>query len=548
MTQPGRESTFDYIVVGAGSAGCVLAARLSEDPSVRVLLLEAGPAGRRPQAVVPAAYTTLFGTSRDWGYHTEAQQALGQRRVSWPRGRMLGGSSAMNDMVYIRGNRADFDAWSAAGNQGWGYPDVLPAFCRSEDQQRGASVYHGVGGPMAVSDPRYVHPRTWDFLDAAAATGLVGNDDFNGDHQDGVGLHQVTQRRGWRCSADAFLRPASRRRNLTVTAGAHVTRVIFSGRTASGVQWLSSGRQHRAWADREVVLCGGTVNTAQLMMLSGLGAPDHLRGHAIEVVAELPGVGDNLQDHLMVPLSWLSREQSSLLDSRSARSVLAYVWGRRGPLSSNIGQAGAFVRTSGGEAPDVQLVFAPVLLDSVRDDGVAEPTEHGFSIVVALLQPESRGTIRLRSGDPFTAPAIQPNYLSVADDHDTLLRGLELALNIGCADPLCRSRHSRRSTTPAVAADLTRYVRVMADSMFHPVGSCRMGVDPAAVVDEQLRVHGVRQLRVADASVMPIITRGNTHAPTTMIAERAAELIVSGPFGRSASGSQRPPDQMPGHD
>ncbi|MGY1638683.1 GMC family oxidoreductase [Geodermatophilus sp. SYSU D00742] len=541
MTRRGSAG-FDHVVVGGGAAGCVLAARLSEDGATRVLLLEAGPAARRPEVAVPATYPLLFGTSRDWRHVTAAQDRLGGRQLSWPRGRMLGGSSAMNDMVYVRGNRADYDAWRDAGNAGWGYEDVLPYFRRSEDNERGSSPFHGVGGPQAVSDPRYVHPRTEQLVAAAEQTGLRRTDDFNGARQEGVGLHQLTQRDGVRCSAaDAYLRPARARPNLTVVPGATVTRVLVRDGAARGVRFRRRGREREVRVDGEVLLCGGAVNTPQLLMLSGVGPADHLRAHGITPVTDLPGVGAGLQDHLMVPVSWRSREPASMLDARRLPAVLRYTAGRRGPLAGNLGQAGAFLRGDGGPgAPDLQLVLMPILLTGVRDSGVVPPTEHGYAVVAVCLQPESRGSVRLRSADPLLPPLVQPRYLSAPADEETLVRGVERCLEIGSAPalrPVRRDRVTPRSTAPE---DLRRHVRAMADTMFHPVGTCRMGTDPGAVVDAALRVHGVDRLRVVDASVMPAIPRGNTYAPTVVVAERAADLVRGAPAPAGAGSAPAP--------
>ncbi len=525
-----RAQGFDFIVVGGGSAGCVLAARLSADESRTVLLLEAGGGGRRPESVVPALYSRLFRTSADWAYRTQPQDELVGRRLYWPRGRMLGGSSAMNDMVYVRGNPADFDAWAAEGNPGWEHRSLQPYFARAEDQRRGSAGQRGTGGPTPVADGRYVAPRTEDFLAAAVRAGMTRTDDFNGDVQDGVGPHQVTQRRGRRWSAaDAYLRPVRGRRNLTVVTHARVTGLMFCGTRVVGVRWLRHGRVEHARAAAEVVLCGGAVNTPALLLASGIGDAGELRGHGIAVRADLPGVGRNLQDHLMVPMCWRSTEPTSLIDGRKPGRVADYLIRRRGPLASNIGQAGAFVRSAAGvAAPDLQLVFAPVLLDGVRDERVAEPTEHGYSIGAILLQPGSRGRIGLRSADPLAAPVIEPAYLSDPADLATLVRGVRLALRIGATQPLAGAALRPHELAEAPDDAVIRVIRSTVDTMFHPVGTCRMGSDDMAVVDPSLALRGVDGLRVADASVMPTITRGNTHAPTTAIAERAADLILQG--------------------
>ncbi|MET0863205.1 MAG: GMC family oxidoreductase N-terminal domain-containing protein [Nakamurella sp.] len=524
-----RPLGFDYIIVGSGSAGCVLAARLSADPNVTVLLLEAGGTARRVESVVPALYPRLFRSSVDWAYRTEVQDRLNGRRLFWPRGRMVGGSSRMNDMVYIRGNRADYDRWHTLGNDGWDYRSVLPYFRRSENQQRGPSEFHGVGGPLDVSDLRYVHPRTLDFLAAAGATGLDRNDDFNGAEQVGVGLHQVNQLAGRRSSAaSGFLRPALGRTNLTVVTGAHAGRVLFAANRAVGVQWMRHGRLETATADAEVVLSGGSVNTPALLMLSGVGDATALAAIGIRPRVDLPGVGRNLQDHLMVPVSWRSAEQSSLLDGKSARSVLSYATRRTGPLASNLGQAGAFTSTGPeAAAPDTQLVFAPVLLDDVRDDRVVEPTEHGYSIGSVLLQPASRGEVTLSSANPADRPVVRPGYLTEPGDLETLVRGVRLALAIGGSQPLAGAARDRHALAGASRGELEQFIRANVDTMFHPVGTCAMGTGDDAVVDPDLRVKGLDGLRVVDASVMPTVTRGNTHAPTTMIAERAADLLLA---------------------
>ena len=538
-----RPQGFDVIVVGAGSAGCALAAGLATDPSVSVLLLEAGSGRRRPESAVPALYSRLFRSRMDWAYRTEPQAQLGGRRLFWPRGRTLGGSSAINDMVYVRGNPADFDGWAAAGNPGWDHASLRPHF---------AAVEHrlwGDGGPDA--EDRWTAPRTADFLAAAERVGLTRNDGFNGAAQDGVGRHQVTQRRGRRVSAaDAYLRPAPA--NLTVLTGARVTGLDFCGSRVVGVRWLRHGHSEHARATGEVVLTGGAVNTPALLMTAGIGDADALRRLGIQVRADRPGVGRELQDHLMVPMCWRSVEPTSLLDGRRPARVVEYLRHSRGPLASNIGQAGAFVRSRPDlAAPDLQLVFAPVLLDGVRDDRVVEPTEHGYSIGAILLQPGSRGRIGLHSADPLDRPVIAPNYLTDPDDLATLVRGVRLALRIGATTPLAGAARDPHPLAGASDAAIERVIRTSADTMFHPVGTCRMGPasDRGAVVDATLAVHGVDCLRVADASIMPTITRGNTHAPVSAIADRAAALILAAhrpPARINNAGADQPADNVTG--
>lgn len=527
-----RAQGYDFVVVGAGSAGCTIAARLAADESRTVLLLEAGGRRRRPESVVPALYSRLFRSSVDWAYRTEPQAELNGRRLFWPRGRMLGGSSAMNDMVYVRGNPADFDGWAAQGNDGWDYSSLLPHFQAAE------SRLWGPGGP-ADEDSRWLAPRTADFLTAAGRVGLRHNDGFNGDDQDGVGRHQVSQLGGRRVSAaDAYLRPLKNRANLTVVTGAQVTGLIYCGPRVVGVRWVRHGQAEHARATSEVVLSGGAVNTPALLMASGIGDAAELGRLGIDIKVDLPGVGRNLQDHLMVPACWRSIEPTSLLDGRRARRIVEYLRHRRGPLGSNIGQAGAFVRSRLGlEAPDLQLVFAPVLLDGIRDERVVEPTEHGYSIGAVLLQPGSRGRISLRSANPLTRPRIDPGYLTDPADLATLVRGVRLALQIGGTAPLARAAKAAHRLADADDDQLISAIRAGVDTMFHPVGTCRMGSDELAVVDPLLAVHGVEGLRVADASVMPTITRGNTHAPVTAIAERAADLILRGAPARQEAGA-----------
>lgn len=517
---------FDYVVVGAGSAGCVLAARLTEDPDVTVLLLEAGGPADNPNIDVPAAGPALWRTAVDWNFTTVPQKHLRERALYWPRGKVLGGSSAINAMIYIRGNRADYDEWHALGNAGWGYDDVLPWFKRAEDNARGADEFHGAGGPLRVEDPRWVSELGRAFLAAAQEAGLPGNTDFNGAHQDGVGVYQVTQRKGMRWSTfRAYLEPAMARPNLTVHTHALTHRVVIEGGRAVGVEFSREGQVHTARAAREVLLCGGAVASPHLLLLSGVGPADHLRESGVPVTVDLPGVGGNLQDHLVA--DWSHRcERASLFEAdRSTGNVLAYLTRRRGPLTSVVAEVGGFTRTLDGlDAPDLQIHFLPALVDEL---GARTPHGHGWTIWPTLLKPLSAGTVRLRSTDPRWAPAIDPNYLEAPEDVDVLVRGLELSREIA-AQPAMRAHLGERFHPPAAdEPDLAEYVRRNCQTLFHPVGTCRMGTDALAVVDPQLRVHGVERLRVVDASVMPTVPRGNTNAPTIMVAEQAADLIRS---------------------
>ena len=516
----------DYIIVGGGTAGCVLAARLSEDPDHSVLLLEAGDRDHHPEIHIPATFSRLFQTDADWNYHTEPQAGAANRALYWPRGKVLGGSSSINAMIYIRGHHADFDGWAADGCDGWEFADALPYFKRSEDNVRGASAYHGAGGPLRIEDPKDPSPVSLAFIEAAVAAGMPRTADFNGEQQAGAGLYQLTQKAGRRASAaTAFLKPARRRQNLTVRTGALVRRVVIEHGRAVGVEIVQDGRIETVYADREVIVCGGAVNSPQILMLSGIGPADDLRALGLDVVVDRPAVGDNLHDHLITGLHFALREPVSLVNAESISSVLRYLVTRRGMLSSNIAEAGLFVDSHGaGGVPDLQFHVAPILF---QDHGLTPPTDHGFSIGPTLVRPKSRGRLTLRSADPTVHPAIDPAALAEQADVDVLVAGLRLAREIAEAGPLDRFRGEMLLPGPASfdTADLERHVRETSETLYHPVGTCRMGADADAVVDPDLRVRGVEGLRVVDASVMPTITNGNTNAPTLMIAERAADLI-----------------------
>jgi choline dehydrogenase len=519
---------FDFVLVGAGSAGCVLAARLTEDPSCRVLLLEAGGPDRAVHVRVPAAFWKLFKGPADWHYMTEAQPHLAGRRLYWPRGKVLGGCSSLNAMIYVRGHPSDYDGWEALGNEGWGFADVLPYFKKSENQQRGASDYHGGGGPLDVADLRCVNPLSRAFLQACAESGIPANDDFNGPSQDGSGLYQVTQKGGLRAStASAFLRPALRRPNLTVVTSALATRVLFEGTRAVGVEYARGGALHRASAG-EVILCGGAVNSPHLLLLSGVGPADHLKRLNLSVVVDLPGVGQNLQDHPLAGVAFACTRTDTLDRAESLRNILKFMFLRRGPLTSNVAEAGAFVRSEPGRpAPDLQLYFVPAYY---IEHGFVRPTGCGFSLGVCVLRPHSRGEITLRSADPTTHPAIQPRYLEGPHDLELLVRGVHLLRTIAGAKAFDPFRGEEVLPGPRVRSDedLARFVRERMETLYHPVGTCRMGGDHLGVVDARLRVRGTEGLRVADASVMPTLAGGNTNAPVIMIAEKAADLIRGG--------------------
>jgi choline dehydrogenase-like flavoprotein len=495
-----------------------------------VLLLEAGKPDRSLYIRTPMTASLLYKSSFDWAFETEPQSSLDNRRMYFGRGKGLGGSSTINSMIYMRGARLDYDEWASMGNPGWSYADVLPYFKKLEHYERGASEYHGVGGPLNVADLRSVNPLTRAFIESAVTTGYVRNDDFNGAAQEGVGQFQVTQKDGQRHSAaDAYLKPAQQRRNLKAITDARVTRLLIEGSQVSGVTYLQNGRLQEARASRSVLLCGGAIHSPQLLMLSGIGPAEHLRAMGIPVVSDLPGVGQNLQDHVAAgvicscsrPIS-LNRTLTPL---RLPGAIARYALFRQGPLTSNVVEAGGFVRSLPDlPAPDLQFTFIPVW---ALDHGLTRLKGHGFILVTLLLRPQSRGSISLRSSDPLDAPRIQPNYLTHEDDRAALLRGIHLVRQITDTPPLAKLRRTER--LPGAEAqseeELLTTIRAYAQNGDHPVGTVKMGQDPLAVVDARLRVHGLQGVRVVDASVMPTVPRGNTNIPTIMIAERAADLI-----------------------
>ncbi|WP_346096354.1 GMC family oxidoreductase [Streptomyces olivaceiscleroticus] len=558
--------TYDYVVVGAGSAGCVLAARLSEDPTVRVALVEAGGPDRRQEVRIPAAFPKLFKTAYDWDFTTTAQPALNGRELYWPRGRTLGGSSSLNAMMWVRGHRADYDAWAETAGEEWGYDEVARYFRRAErwagppapalNADEGRQRVHGAAGPLWISPARDLHPLSSAFLDACTESGLPRLAELNEPDHSGCAATPLSQRRGRRWStADGYLRPALRRANLTVFTDNEARRILFAGdghnhhhghnlsqghnlshndgpgpggndsdKRACGVELADGVLRVR----REVLLSAGAIGSPQLLLRSGIGDADELKALGITPVADLPGVGRHLQDHLSVPVLRYAQHPVTLTGADTPANIARYLLARRGPLTSNVGEAVAFVRSTPElAAPDLELIFAPVPF--VRH-GLEAPAEHGVTIGVILLQPESHGRITLTDADPAAPPRIEPAYLSRPADLRRMVAGVRRAEEL--FDSAALRPHVGGALPPwrasADDAGTEETVRALAETLYHPVGTCRMGTGDDAVTDPALRVRGVAGLRVVDASVMPRITRGHTNAPTVMIAERAADLIRYG--------------------
>ena len=519
-------TAYDYIIIGAGSAGAVVAGRLSEDRDIRVLLVEAGGSGRHMNIQIPAAFPKQFKTKHDWEFYTEPEPYLDGRTIYHPRGKYLGGCSGTNAMIYIRGSRHDYDSWAKSGATGWSYDEVLPLFKRSEHNSRGASEYHGADGPLYIEDPRSPNELSQRIVEAMVAAGLARNDDFNGPEQLGAGLYQVTQRRGQRwTTSDGYIRPARRRSNLTVLTDTHALRLHIERGRVTGVYVERDNKQELHRAEREVVLCAGAFNTPQLLMLSGIGPADHLTEHGIPVVVDNSNVGAHLMDHPMYLLNFETTAKGTLIAAQSPRQLITFLTRRRGLLTSNIAEAGGFFHTrAGDDAPYMQVIAAPAYF---WNHGLESHPKPAFVIAGSMVGAASLGHVRLRSSDPKAKAAVTFNYFAEPDDMDAMVIAIERAREFAAAGPLrdVVGTELHPGADVRTRQQLEAEVRRHVEHTYHPSCTARIGSETDGVVDPELRVHGVVGLRVADASVFPRIPHGNTHAPSVMVGEKAAEML-----------------------
>lgn len=521
--------TYDYIVVGAGSSGAVVAGRLSEDAGSRVLLLEAGGSNRNMKVQVPAAFSQQFKTELDWEFYTEAEPHLDGRSIYHPRAKMLGGCSSMNAMIYMRGNRADYDAWAKGGATGWSYDEVLPFFKRSERNARGADDFHGDSGPLPIEDLRSPNPLTARIIEAMVERGLPRNADFNGPDQLGAGFNQVTQHRGRRVSThEAFVKPGRKRTNFTVLTGAHVHRLLLEGSRVVGVEIERDGSREVHRAEREVVLSAGAFNTPQILMLSGIGPADHLREHGIDVLVDNANVGAHLMDHPIYLVNYETTATGTLAEAESPAQLARFLAAGKGLLTSNVAEASGFVHTRTDEdAPDIQILAGPAYFSN---HGLTSHPRPAYVLAPSLVGSKSRGQVRLRSADPRTHAAVRFNYFAEQADMDSMVAGIEICREIAATSAL--SGVTGRELTPgahaATRSELEAAIRREVEHTYHPACTARIGTEADGVVDPELRVHGVTGLRVADTSVFPTITHGNTHAPAVLVGEKAADLIRNG--------------------